>query len=375
MRRTAPALLALLVIACTSSGNGPTSSSSRSSLPAVPVAETQAAGLRAQLDLLLGEQVMIVAKQAVAAQDHADSYTGYAELLSTNGGELADLVGSAFGATAASQFAQLWNSQNGFLVDYTIGAVSHDSAKSATALTGLTTTFVPRFAQLLTSLTQVPLDPLTQLTTQQALEDRIFIDDVAAQKYASVYADLHTAYAQTTRLGDALVPRIVQQFPDKFPGDPSAGPVDQRVRVSVLLQEHSYLATMAGDAAAAGRTAETTAAVSALASNADSLGTAFGSARGAAAATQFDQVWAARDTAIATYATSGDAASRSALTDTFVAQFAALTHLARQPLADQVAALLKVLDEQRAKATTTLAADDRSAATATQPIAEGLVEG
>lgn len=318
---------------------------------------------------------MIVSKQATAAANHSDEFSGYAALLSVNSTDLVNLARSAFGDSAATGFAQAWDAQNSGLVEYTVGVVAHDGGKASAAMSGLTSTFAPQFAQQLTSLTQVPLDPLTQLLTQQVLLDKAVVDDAAAQRYASLYPDVHTAYAQSTRLGDALAPRIAQKFPDKFPGNPSAKAVDDRVQLDLLLQEHSYISTMVGDAAANGRPADQAAAVAALASNADALGTEYSALRGNAAASQLDQVWAARDAAIATYAASGDASARAALSTTFVTDFTATTHVGRQPVDDQVTALLKVLDEQRSKSYTALAQDDRSAATAMQPIADALVQG
>lgn len=371
--------MAVVVLACTSPGqssnNASSSRTSPNSTPTIDASQTQAADLRTQLDVLLGEQVMIVSKEATAAANHSDEFTGYAALLSVNSTDLASLARRAFGDSAAAQFSQAWDAQNASLVEYTVGAVAHDSGKASTAMSSLSSTFVPQFAQLLTSLTQVPLDPLTQLLTQQILLDKAAIDDAAAQKSASLYPDIHTAYAQSSRLGDALAPRMAQKFPDKFPGNASAKAVDDRVQLNLLLQEHAYVSTMVGDAAANGRSADQAAAVAALASNADALGTEYSALRGNAAASQLDQVWTARDTAIAAYAASGDASARTALSIKFVTDFTALTHAGRQQVEDQVTALLKVLDEQRSKSYTSLAQDDRSAATAMQPIADALVQG
>lgn len=379
MRRFGPALIAVFALACAPGGHGPTSSSASRANPdsSAPTraSQTQAADLRTQLDLLLGEQVMVLAKQAAAAGNHSDEFAGYAALLSVNSADLTTLARSAFGDSAAAEVSREWDAQNADLVEYTVGVVAHDSAKESTALKGLESTFVPQFARLLTSLTQLPLDPVTQLVTQQVLLDQIMIEDAAAQKYSSLYTDLHAAYAQSARLGDGIAPRIAQKFPDKFPGDPSAGAVDTRVKLNLLLQEHAYLATMMGDAVANGRPGDQAAAQAALASNADSLGKAYAPVHGSVAATQLEQVWSARDAAILAYSASADASSRAALTATFVSAFAAISHVAPETLAGQVTALLKVLDEQRAKSYASLARDDRSAATATQPVADGLVEG
>ena len=311
---------------------------------------------------------MIVAKESAAAVNHSDQYSSYTALLTTNSNDLTNLLGRAFGNTAATQLAQAWSIQNGYLVDYAIGVVTHNDAKANGAMSGLVNGFVPQFAQLIRDASQLPLEPMTQLMQQQTLEDKAFIDDVFAQRYPAFYQNLHTAYAQTSQLGDALAAQIAQKYPDKFPGDPAAQDVDTRVAMNLLLQEHSYVATMATDAVVAGRSAEKTAAAAAMATNADKLRAAVPGSR-----TGFDKVWAARDAALLAYA-SGEAASRPALTDTFVQEFAALWHVDKLPVKAQVDATIRVIDQQRAKSSKALAAADRAAATAMQPIADSAVQ-
>jgi len=311
---------------------------------------------------------MIVAKESAAAANHSDEYSSYTALLTTNSKDLTNLLGRAFGNTAATQLAQAWSIQNGYLVDYAIGVVTHNDAKANGAMSGLVNGFAPQFAQLIRDASQLPLDSVTQLMKQQMLEDKAFIDDVFAQRYPAFYQNLHTAYAQTSQLGDALAAQIAQKYPDKFPGDPAAQEVDTRVAMNLLLQEHSYVATMATDAVVAGRSAEKTAAAAAMATNADKLRAAVPGSR-----TGFDKVWAARDAALLAYA-SGEAASRPALTDTFVQEFAALWHVDKLPVKAQVDATIRVIDQQRAKSSKALAAADRAAATAMQPIADSAVQ-
>ena len=337
-------------------------------------ATTPAADLRTRLDLLLGEHAILVAKETAAAVNHSDEYAGYAGLLVANSSDLTELMRRAFGNTTAAQLARNWNSQNGYLVDYAIAVVTHDDGKAKDAMTGLTTRFVPQFAQAAGDASRVPVDKLTQVATRQALEDKAFIDDVAAQNYAAFYKDLHIAYAQTAGLGDALALPIAAQFPDKFPGDPSARAVDLRVSLNMLLQEHSYLATMATSAVVARRTDEKSAAVAVLASNADSLATAFSAASGSGAGAQFDTVWKARNTALIAYA-SGDGAAGRSLTDSFPGVFASLAHVSRAQVASQLAATIKVIDEQEARSFQAVAGDDRAAATSMQPIADSVIQG
>src|ERR1700680_4360298 len=100
-------LAALAAVSCSTS-SGPQASATRvsSSPVAVNPADSKAADLRTRLDLLLGEHLMVVAKESAAAVAHNDEYTGYLTLL-TNSTGLTDLMRSAFGDTGAGQFQQL----------------------------------------------------------------------------------------------------------------------------------------------------------------------------------------------------------------------------------------------------------------------------
>src|SRR6266849_3537685 len=303
-RRALIAIVALAAIACTQSNSGSPASGARTqpSQAAANAADSKAADLRVRLGALLGEHVIAIAKDSLAATaNRSDEYKGYATLLTTNGSDLSELIASAFGSSAATTFDQIWAAHNNY-VDYTVGLVSHNAAKSNGAASGLINGFVPQFAQFMSSMSSIPLDPITQLSTEQVLETKAMIDDQAALNNAKTFADLQRAYAQASRIGDALASAIANKFPDKFPGDPANKAVDFRVALNNLLEEHSYLGTMTTSATAAGRNAEQAAALTALAANADSLGTLFSQVFGAATGTRFDQVWGARDAELVVYA-------------------------------------------------------------------------
>jgi hypothetical protein len=370
------AVAALVLAACSLSRPSPTPSPIpiTSPSPSATPTDSKAANLRTQLDLLLGEHVMVVAKQAVAASNHTDDYAGYLTLLTTNSNSLVEIVRSGFGNAAATQIEQAWASQNGYLVDYTIGLATHNEDKSKAALSGLEKTFVPQFAQVVTSLTQLPSAQTTQLATLQVAQMKTIIDEEVAQSYPKMYADLRAAYADRLRLGDGLAVRMAQQFPDKFPGDPSTKAVDTRVSLNYLLQEHSYLATMTTNAAASKRSAEQGGAAASLTANADALGKLFTEMSGAGAGTQIAQLWGARNADLIAYATNGDASARQGLTEKFVTGFYALAPVpvAIETAREQVLATIKVVDDQRAKAFKQVAGDDRAAAAGMQAVADRI---
>ena len=365
------ALVVLVLAACAplSSGTTPSPSSSGSPAPTARPADSKAAGLRTQLDLLLGEHAMLVVKQAVAASNHTDEYSGYLTLLATNANSLVGVVRSAYGNGAANQFAQAWGIQNGYLVDYTIGVVTHNDAKSNGAMSGLVNGFAPQFTQLITSLAQLPVDSVTKLESAQLADFKATIDDETAQSYGTLYADVRTAYAHSSLIGDMLAVRMAQQFPDKFPGDPSSNAVEARVALNELLQEHSYLTTMMSDAGIAGRSAEAANALGAVASARADIAPVMGFLLGPDARAGFPGIWGIRDANVFAYANASDSGAKQKLTGAFVTQFSALTQVPAASIRDQVIATLKAIDDQRAKAYKNVPGDDRAAAAAMQSIA------
>jgi hypothetical protein len=363
-----------LLAACgpSAASSTPTPSPAASASPSARPADSKAADLRTQLDLLLGEQVMAVAKQAVAASNHTDEYAGYLTLLASNTNSLVEVMRSAFGNTAATQFAQAWAIQNGYLVDYTIGVVTHNAAKSNGAMSGLVNGFTPQFAQLVTSLAQLSVDSMTQLETTQLTDVKTVIDDEISQSYTKMYADLRLAFASSAQLGNTLAVRMSQQFPDKFPGDASISAVDARVSLNELLQESSYLTTMASDAGIAGRGAEAGAALGSIASVRADLSPVMGFLMGPDARTGFGQLWGIRDADVLGYANSGDAATRQRLTGSLVTQLATLLHVPEATVNDQLTATLKAIDDQRTKAYKNVAADDQAAAATMRALADRI---
>ncbi|HET7421008.1 MAG TPA: hypothetical protein VFL27_11570 [Candidatus Dormibacteraeota bacterium] len=307
----------------------------------VSAAQTPAADLRTHLDLLLGEHVMIVAKETAAAVYHSDEYAPYTTLLGANTADLAALMGRAFGSTTATQFTQAWNMQNAYLVDYAIGVVTYDDDKANAAMGGLRGKFLPQFAQIVDA----------RALGDQITADKAFIDDLFAQRFAQFYSDLHLAYAHSQAVGDALTRQIVQRFPDKFPGSVDGRDVTNRVNDNLLLQERAYLVTMATDAGAAKRDAEKIAAVAALATSAG-------------------KPWTDWDAALVAYASGG-----AIETSGFVDRLVTATGAPRSAVEHYVAATVKVVDDQKSKSSKTLADDDRAAATATAPLADSLFQG
>jgi hypothetical protein len=353
------AIVALFLVACSTSQNTVSSSTRVTSL-----ADSKAADLRVRLNLLLSEQVMIIVKESESAAFQTQQLVGYAHLLDVNGGEMALIVRTAFGNRSAEEFYVTWQMLNRDLVEYGTGLVTHNQAMADKFGSDLTNNFVPHLTQVVNRITDLDVALLTQLLTQQVSATKLVIEDVAGSKFANLYTDLHAAYAATSGFGDALSKRIAQKFPDKFPGDPSNREVDLRVSLASLLQEHSYVATMATNAVTSKRDAESGAAMSALAVNTDALDQLL--------PPQAKALWTARDKAVLAYATGGDDSAKQALVETFVPQFSSLTRVAASTVTEQVNATIKVIDDLRGQAFKVLADDDRAAATTMLPISDAI---
>jgi hypothetical protein len=382
-RVLAAALAALTLLGCTTS-RAPVASGARLTSPSPNPADSKAADLRTRMDLLLGEHVIVIAKESSAAQ-RADEFTGYLHLLTSNGSDLTGLVRSALGETSSARFDKIWTAQNDYLVNYTIGLVTHNKSKSDGAMSNLISGYVPQFSQFVADTAEIPQGPIAQLVMQHALQTKAVIDDQVASNYSRMYADLHIAYGQAVRIGDELAPKIAQKFPDKFPGIASSKAVDLRLSVNGLLQEHAYLSTMMTSAAVGKRSAEQRAAAGAIAGNTNAIATLVSDLFGSSAALQFDQIWVAKNAATVSYASASTGAARqkalSQLNDVFVARFSgfvqAWTGLTafRPAVESQVQGTITVIDDQRSKSLARVAADDRSAESSMELEADLIAAG
>jgi len=326
---------------------------------------TQAGDLRTQLDLLLTEHVMIVAKESAAAVNGSAEYPAYAALLSTNEDALTRAVRGSAGSTTASHFSQAWRALNSDLVEYAIRIATHDGEKADAATSRLTATTMPHLADQFAELTLGPAQPFLVMVTSEVTGLRDTIDAAADHHYAAMYVSLASAVSTATALGNVLSDKIVLRFPDKFPGDQTASAVVRRVHLNVLTQERAYLLTMATDAQVNGRGDEKAQALGALSANLNLIVAEMNSSRS-------KQAWSDELLTIQRYASTGDEVSRNALTETFVTQFASITNVSPGIVSNQVNATIKVIDDQRSKKLDDVAGDDRAAATSMAPLADSL---
>ena len=324
---------------------------------------TKAADFRVHLNLLLSEHVMIIAKTAAGAFNHTDEYTAYATLLNANFGDMDLLLSTAVGNTAATEIMRTRNAFDNDLVDYAIAVVIHDDARAKSDIQKLNSDVAPQLGAQLSDATGAPSDKVQQSVADQAAADKTVIDDLFAQHFDAFYRDLNAAYSRSSILGDVLASGVASKFPDRFPGDPASHGADVRLAAAQSLQERSYLVTMFTGAVVAGRSGEVGSSSAALASNCSALTEAYSKDLAATCGLEVN--------AFTKYA-GGDASTRDVILGQYVKQFAVLAGVDSPSVAAHESALLRAVDDQRAKDFTALAPDDRAAATSVQPIADSV---
>lgn len=389
------AVLALGLSACGSDDSSSTATGDTTATTAAPAATTvslaevkNASDLRANMNVLLGEHLVLAAKATGSAlAGNTEEFTAYGEQLNTNGTSIGSLVGAAYGDDAATQFNSIWSAHNGFFVDYTQGVAAKDEAKKTKAVADLTGTYVPQFSKFISEATGLPLATVTELTTEHVTQTKAIVDAQADKDYKAVYAAITTAYQHMSMIANPIAEATAAKFPEKFAGTGKTGADDLRVLLGGALVAHMYAASFATDAALAGRTDEFAAAGDALNENGILLGKTIGSVYGDAAETQFNGIWSAHNgffvdytTAVAKKDTAGQEKAVSDLTTVYVPDFtkfivgatglpeATVTELVTM----HVTMTKTVVDSQAAKSWTKAAQDDVNSAHHMQALSDPL---
>jgi len=207
-----------LVLAAALVMGGCASTAGTSSGTATGKADTAAAGLRAGLDELLREHVVL----ALAATDAAlagnnDEFTAAAGALDANSHELANAVGSVYGDNAGKAFYDLWAKHIGFVVNYTVALSKKDQAGEDKAVQDLIG-YTQDFGAFIESATggRLKKDAVADLVKTHVVGLKGAIDAQAAKNYADAFSKERDAEKHMDTIGNALADAITDQFPDKF---------------------------------------------------------------------------------------------------------------------------------------------------------------
>ncbi|MET0384815.1 MAG: hypothetical protein ABW321_02595 [Polyangiales bacterium] len=331
-----------------------------------PDVESQAADLRVDWNVLLGEHLTLTAKASAAAVGgRTDERSAYTARLEENANRLRDQVSAAFGGEVGDAWLDLWTDHNGWIADYASAlAVSNTVARDG-AFQKLREMYAPRLGELLAPQVGETPAALEAIANEHLDATLVIIDTQAAQDWPNVFVHYRAAFARTQSLADVISVGTAEQLPRRYPGDPEADTATLRVGMNAVLQEHAYLATFASGALPGGdpRQVEFEVAATALADNGSVLGLLVANFVTQAAADEFTALWLSHNLALMEYAmgkNEPDAAKSDAaletLTDTYVPQLATLLHdatalpetMLRSLNAEHVSGMRVVIDAQAA---------------------------
>jgi hypothetical protein len=187
--------------------------------------EAKSVGFRVALNQLLQEHLYLasMATDAAIQGRAADEFPAANSALSANGTDLGAALNGLYGASVETAFNAVWSAHNGYFVDYTLGVATPDAARATTAVSNLTTKYVPDFSALLQQATDVPAASWTQGVTEHVLTTKAVVDaqylaqttPSAANSTSVVEKDL-AAGKHMEMLGNPLAIAIVTKLPAKF---------------------------------------------------------------------------------------------------------------------------------------------------------------
>jgi hypothetical protein len=175
------------------------------------------AGLRTALNLALREHVYLAAAATNAALGGRKAeFEAAAAALDGNSVDVGAAIGTVYGPEAGKAFLPLWSKHVGFVVDYTLGAASKDTAKQDKAVADLVA-YTQDFGAFLSSANpNLPKDVVADLVKHHVLTLKDVIDPQAAGDQAKAYAALRGAASHMGKIADPLAAAISKQYPDRF---------------------------------------------------------------------------------------------------------------------------------------------------------------
>ena len=182
------------------------------------VATAMTAGeLKSALNTLLQEHVYLAAGATGAALGGRQAeFQAAAAALDGNSQDIAKAIGSVYGADAGTAFLGLWRRHIGFVVDYTTGLATKDTAKQTQAVSALIG-YTQEFAAFLSGANpNLPKDAVAELVKTHILTLKDVIDAQAAKDPQRTWATLRMAGMHMSMIANPLADAIVKQFPSRF---------------------------------------------------------------------------------------------------------------------------------------------------------------
>src|SRR4029453_869629 len=125
----------------------------------------------------------------------------------------------------------------GFVVEYTVGTASKDSARQTKAVNDLVA-YTDDFGAFLASANpNLPKPVVADLVKHHVLTLKDVIDAQAARDQAKAYTAIRMAAAHMAKIADPLAGAIAKQFPDKFAGSTMTPAAGLRTALNVAMRE------------------------------------------------------------------------------------------------------------------------------------------
>ena len=185
---------------------------------AASVATASGADLRVTLDRLLGEHMLLASKASQRGFSGGKDFPAAAKSLDRNSVELANAIGSIYGANARQKFLNgklLWRDHIRFFVNYTVAKAKRDKAGQQRAVGNLMG-YVEAFSSFLAGATGLPKSALRASIKEHVMHLKGQIDAYAAGNYSRAATLERTGYRHMIMTGDTLAVAIVKKFPQKF---------------------------------------------------------------------------------------------------------------------------------------------------------------
>ena len=251
--------------------------------------QTLTAGLQ-EHEYLAG---IAVAQAVVTKKTDSPEFTAAAAALDKNSVALSEAIASIYGKGAGDAFLPLWRKHIGFFVEYTVGKLTNDAAKSAKAKTDLDGYRADFGAFLASANPNLTKEAVAEALVPHVTATFAAIDGVVAGD-GTGFEKLRIAAGHMPMLANTLAGAIAKQYPDKFSGDADSAASTLLATLTAGLQEHEYLAGIAVDMAAITKdptSATFKAAADALDKNSVALSEAIASIYGKGAGDAFLPLW------------------------------------------------------------------------------------
>jgi len=213
-RRVTPAVAlaaALGMSGCSSSDNG-------SSVQPAMHMNPKTSSLEATLDTLLQAHVDLASDATrEALVGNQDGFNAAAGALDQNSQDIANAIGSVYGADAGAKFLPLWRRHIGYVVDYTKALAGNDKDGQDKAVNNLVQ-YTQDFGQFIENATggRLKQDAVAGLVKDHILGLKSVVDAQAKKDYQDEYSKLRDSEEHMSMIGNTLAGAIHDQFPDKF---------------------------------------------------------------------------------------------------------------------------------------------------------------